>query len=97
MKPITVKMVQENRTLVLKSIAAAFIVGAVLTVLLATNSGTTHANGITATPVPTATVSPMVVGQPMMLMDAAGNSIVIMQGSTFYIFPKQPATPSPKP
>ena len=56
--------------------------------------GTNYAQTATP-PAPTATVAPMTVGQPMMLQDADGNTIMIMQGSTFYIFPKAIATPKP--
>ena len=67
---------------------------AVLTLAVAGSTGTSHAETATP-PAPTATVAPMTVGQPMMLQDAAGNTIMIMQGSTFYIFPKAAATPKP--
>ena len=94
MKPITLKLSTTHRLLALKLIAGAFIGGIILMLLLSTTSGTTHAETATP-PAPTATVAPMTVGQPMMLQDAAGNTIMIMQGSTFYIFPKAAATPKP--
>ena len=94
MKPITLKLSTTHRTLALKLIAGAFISGLILMLLISATSGTTHAQTPTP-PAPTATVAPMTVGQPMMLQDAAGNTIMIMQGSTFYIFPKAIATPKP--
>ncbi len=80
-----------HRAIALKLIAGAFIAGALLMLGLAVNAGTTHAEA--APPTPTATVAPMVVGQPMMLTDASGNTIMVMQGSTFYIFPATPPAP----
>ncbi len=47
-------------------------------------------------PVVTPTVAPMVVGQPIMLTDAQGNTFVVLQGSTFFLFPKPEETPTPK-
>lgn len=47
-------------------------------------------------PVATPTVAPMIVGQPMMLTDAQGNTFVVLQGSTFFLFPKPEETQVPK-
>ena len=94
MKPISLKLSTAHRMLALKLIAVAFIVGLILMLLLSTTSGTSYAQTATP-PAPTATVAPMIVGKPMMLFDADGNTIMIMQGSKFYIFPKAIATPKP--
>lgn len=94
MKPITLQLTKTSKILAIKLAIAAFIGGGILTLALSAGSGTSSAEE--PTPMPTATVAPMVVGQPMMLTDAAGNTIMIMQGSTFYIFPKPLATPDPK-
>ena len=82
------------RAAAVKLSVAAFIGAAMLTLAVAGSTGTSHAETATP-PAPTATVAPMTVGQPMMLQDAAGNTIMIMQGSTFYIFPKAVASPKP--
>ena len=94
MKNVPFKLPAVAKTAAVKLSVAAFIGAAMLTLAVAGSTGTTHAETATP-PAPTATVAPMTVGQPMMLQDAAGNTIMIMQGSTFYIFPK--AAPSPKP
>lgn len=94
MKPITMQLIKTNKTVALKLTVAAFIGGAILMLALSTGSGVSHAETATP-PAPTATVAPMTVGQPMMLTDAAGNTIMVMQGSTFYVFPKAEATPKP--
>ena len=94
MKHIPFKLPTVNKTAAVKLSVAAFIGAAMLTLAVAGSTGTTHAETATP-PAPTATVAPMTVGQPMMLQDAAGNTIMIMQGSTFYIFPKAAATPKP--
>ncbi len=93
-KNIPFKLPNVTKTAAVKLSVAAFIVAAMLTLAVAGSTGTTHAETATP-PAPTATVAPMTVGQPMMLQDAAGNTIMIMQGSTFYIFPKAAATPKP--
>ena len=94
MKSISMKLPIVTKTMVVKLCAAAIIGGAMLMLAIAGSTGITHAETATP-PAPTATVAPMTVGQPMMLMDGAGNTIMLMQGSTFYIFPK--AEPTPKP
>ena len=94
MKHFQLNIPTVTKTAAVKLSVAAFIGAAMLTLAVAGSTGTTHAETATP-PAPTATVAPMIVGQPMMLQDAAGNTIMIMQGSTFYIFPK--AAPSPKP
>ena len=94
MKNITFKLPAVTKTAAVKLSVAAFIGAAMLTLAVAGSTGTSHAETATP-PAPTATVAPMTVGQPMMLQDAAGNTIMIMQGSTFYIFPKAAATPKP--
>lgn len=93
MKPITMQLTK-NTSAIIKLAIAAFIGGGLLTLALSAGAGTSSAEE--ATPMPTATVAPMVVGQPMLLTDAAGNTVIVMQGSTFYLFPKVPATPDPK-
>ena len=97
MKHFQLNIPTVTKTAAVKLSVAAFIGAAMLTLAVAGSTGTSHAE--TATPpaptAPTATVAPMTVGQPMMLQDAAGNTIMIMQGSTFYIFPKAAATPKP--
>jgi len=94
MKYIPFKLPTVTKTAAVKLSVAAFIGAAMLTLAVAGSTGTTHAETATP-PAPTATAAPMTVGQPMMLQDAAGNTIMIMQGSTFYIFPKAAATPKP--
>ena len=94
MKNIPLKLPTVTKTAAVKLSVAAFIGAAMLTLAVAGSTGTSHAETATP-PAPTATVAPMIVGQPMMLQDAAGNTIMIMQGSTFYIFPKAAATPKP--
>ena len=94
MKHFQLNIPTVTKTAAVKLSVAAFIGAAMLTLAVAGSTGTTHAETATP-PAPTATVSPMTVGQPMMLQDAAGNTIMIMQGSTFYIFPKAAATPKP--
>ena len=94
MKNVPFKLPAVTKTAAVKLSVAAFIGAAMLTLAVAGSTGTSHAETATP-PAPTATVAPMTVGQPMMLLDAAGNTIMIMQGSTFYIFPK--AAPTPKP
>lgn len=95
MKPITLQLNNTNKAAAIKLTIGAFIGGGLLILALGTAPGTSLAEE--PTPMPTATVAPMTVGQPMMLTDAAGNTIMIMQGSTFYIFPAVPVTPTPKP
>ena len=94
MKHFQLNIPTVTKTAAVKLSVAAFIGAAMLTLAVAGSTGTTHAETATP-PAPTPTVGPMTVGQPMMLQDAAGNTIMIMQGSTFYIFPK--AAPTPKP
>ncbi len=94
MKHFQLNIPTVTKTAAVKLSVAAFIGAAMLTLAVAGSTGTTHAETATP-PAPTATVAPMTVGQPMMLLDAAGNTIMIMQGSTFYIFPKAAATPKP--
>jgi len=94
MKHFQLNIPTVTKTAAVKLSVAAFIGAAMLTLAVAGSTGTTHAETATP-PAPTATVAPMTVGQPMMLQDAAGNTIMIMQGSTFYIFPKAAATPKP--
>jgi hypothetical protein len=94
MSTISMKIPNLNKTMTIKLCAAAIIGGAILTLAVAGSTGITHAETATP-PAPTATVAPMTVGQPMMLIDGAGNTIMLMQGSTFYIFPKAEATPKP--
>lgn len=94
MKHFQLNIPTVTKTAAVKLSVAAFIGAAMLTLAVAGSTGTSHAETATP-PAPTATVAPMTVGQPMMLQDAAGNTIMIMQGSTFYIFPKAAATPKP--
>ena len=94
MKNVPFKLPAVTKTAAVKLSVAAFIGAAMLTLAVAGSTGTSHAETATP-PAPTPTVAPMTVGQPMMLQDAAGNTIMIMQGSTFYIFPKAAATPKP--
>ena len=94
MKHFQLNIPTVTKTAAVKLSVAAFIGAAMLTLAVAGSTGTTHAETATP-PAPTPTVAPMIVGQPMMLQDAAGNTIMIMQGSTFYIFPKAAATPKP--
>ena len=94
MKHFQLNIPTVTKTAAVKLSVAAFIGAAMLTLAVAGSTGTTHAETATP-PAPTATGAPMTVGQPMMLQDAAGNTIMIMQGSTFYIFPKAIATPKP--
>lgn len=94
MKHFQLNIPTVTKTAAVKLSVAAFIGAAILTLAVAGSTGTSHAETATP-PAPTATVAPMTVGQPMMLQDAAGNTIMIMQGSTFYIFPKAAATPKP--
>ena len=94
MKHFQLNIPTVTKTAAVKLSVAAFIGAAMLTLAVAGSTGTSHAETATP-PAPTATVAPMIVGQPMMLQDAAGNTIMIMQGSTFYIFPKAAATPKP--
>ena len=94
MKHFQLNIPTVTKTAAVKLSVAAFIGAAMLTLAVAGSTGTTHAETATP-PAPTATVAPMIVGQPMMLQDAAGNTIMIMQGSTFYIFPKAVASPKP--
>jgi len=94
MKHFQLNIPTVTKTAAVKLSVAAFIGAAMLTLAVAGSTGTTHAETATP-PAPTATVAPMTVGQPMMLQDAAGNTIMIMQGSTFYIFPKAVASPKP--
>lgn len=94
MKHFQLNIPTVTKTAAVKLSVAAFIGAAMLTLAVAGSTGTSHAETATP-PAPTATVAPMTVGQPMMLQDAAGNTIMIMQGSTFYIFPKAVASPKP--
>ena len=94
MKHFQLNIPTVTKTAAVKLSVAAFIGAAMLTLAVAGSTGTSHAETATP-PAPTSTVAPMTVGQPMMLQDAAGNTIMIMQGSTFYIFPKAAATPKP--
>ena len=94
MKHFQLNIPTVTKTAAVKLSVAAFIGAAMLTLAVAGSTGTSHAETATP-PAPTATVAPMIVGQPMMLQDAAGNTIMIMQGSTFYIFPKAVASPKP--
>ena len=94
MKHFQLNIPTVTKTAAVKLSVAAFIGAAMLTLAVAGSTNTTHAETATP-PAPTPTVAPMTVGQPMMLQDAAGNTIMIMQGSTFYIFPKAAATPKP--
>ena len=96
MKNIPFKIPTVTKTAAVKLSVAAFIGAAMLTLAVAGSTGTSHAETATP-PAPTPTVAPMTVGQPMMLQDAAGNTIMIMQGSTFYIFPRQPQPQNRKP
>lgn len=83
-----------NKTRLLKLALVVFCFSALLTLWFSVPVNSKAAE-ITATIQPTATVAPMVVGKPMLLTDAQGNSFLIMQGSTFFVFPKE-ATQSPK-
>ena len=94
MKHFQLNIPTVTKTAAVKLSVAAFIGAAMLTLAVAGSTGTSHAETATP-PAPTATVAPMTVGQPMMLQDAAGNTIMIMQGSTFYIFPKAATSPKP--
>ena len=94
MKHFQLNIPTVTKTAAVKLSVAAFIGAAMLTLAVAGSTGTSHAETATP-PAPTATVAPMTVGQPMMLQDAAGNTIMVMQGSTFYIFPKAVASPKP--
>ena len=85
----------QNKMRVAKLAIAVFCAAALIT-LLANAPRTSQATSVTPAIAPTATVSPMIVGQPMMLTDANGNTFMIMQGSTFFVFPKQEPTQSPK-
>lgn len=96
MKLLTTQLTKTNKMLAKKVAIIGFLSGALVILAATVTAGTTDAKALQITPGPTATVAPMVVGQPMRLHDDAGNTVIVMQGSTYYLFPKPEETKTPK-